>query len=628
MGDESDPRSGFAERLRALKDAVGVSVRDLEVASARTPRRRDGLPPLRLKRSTIAGMISRTRPVRPEQENFEVFVDTCLRIGEESGRSLPDDLADPKVWDAAYRDLLLDMAGMRSTSRMAGEAAKRLRSSDSPSEGTGPSAEPVPESAPLPEEPPGEPPSGEPSPSPPGPSLQPPEFRPPESTDSPQRPSGGSTTLPPAVGPFRRWMGRRAMRAAALTLTGVVIAAWAVWPAAKDMTGAPDASTTVASVGGDGVLRLGVLVPWSGDLQFFNRPMAAGVRLAVNEINAAGGVFGRDVSEVETDSGDSTTDLHLQALNMLITGGSDVVIGPITSSMSLELIDQAKSAGVAQISPTATADQLSDADDDGLFFRMVAPDSIQGDVLAKLIAADGGRRVGVLALDDPYGTGLSERIRRSLENRGITDLHAETYDTFDTSYTTEVKNIKDSAPDTIVVVGRTETAAVARELVRQGLGVDRHKWYFVDGNLSFYGRGLPRGTLTGVKATMAGAEVTDAFRRRLASFDPGVTDFKYAPEAYDATIVAALAALAAGRDDPKSIARAMADVTRGGERCTDFRTCARLLASGEDIDYDGASGPIDFTDRGDPATAPIGIYQYKATNTYISLSHELGELPT
>ncbi|MEU6717326.1 ABC transporter substrate-binding protein [Nonomuraea sp. NPDC046802] len=614
MGDESDPRSGFAERLRALKDAVGVSVRDLEVASARTPRRRDGLPPLRLKRSTIAGMISRTRPVRPEQENFEVFVDTCLRIAEESGRILPDDLADPNAWDAAYRDLLLDMAGMRSTSRMAGEAAKRLQSSDSPTEGTDSAAEPVPESAPLPAEPlPREP---------------PPEFRPPDSTDSPQRPSGGSTPPPPTVCPFRRWMGKRAMRAAALTLTGVLIAAWVVWPAAQNRTGTPDASTTVASVGGDGVLRLGVLVPWSGGLQFFNRPMAAGVRLAVNEINAAGGVFGRDVSEVETDSGDSTTDLHLQALSMLISGGSDVVIGPITSSMSLELIDQIKSAGVAQISPTATADQLTDADDDGLYFRTVAPDSIQGDVLAKLIAADGGRRVGVLALDDPYGTGLSERIRRSLENRGITDLHTETYDTFDTSYTTEVENIKDSAPDTIVVVGRTETAAIARELVKQGLGADRHKWYFVDGNLSFYGSDLPRGTLTGVKATMAGAEVTDAFRRRLASFDPGVTDFKYAPEAYDATIVAALAALTAGRDDPKSIARAMAGVTRGGERCTDFRACARLLASGEDIDYDGVSGPIDFTDKGDPATAPIGIYQYKANNTYISLSHELGELPT
>ncbi|GAA3221822.1 hypothetical protein GCM10020216_033560 [Nonomuraea helvata] len=300
--------------------------------------------------------------------------------------------------------------------------------------------------------------------------------------------------------------------------------------------------------------------------------------------------------------------------------------------MSLELIDQVKSAGVVQISPTATDDQLTDVDDGGLYFRMVAPDSVQGDVLGGLIAADGSRRVGVLAVDDAYGSGLSGRIRRSLGNRGLTHVHAETYDVFDASYATEVGKIKAWAPDAIVVVGRGETAAIARELVRQGLGVDRHRWYFVDGNLSFYGTtgssGLPRGTLTGVKATLAGAEVTDAFRRRLASFDPGVTDFKYAPEAYDATIVAAPAALAAGRDDPKSIARAMADVTRGGERCTDFRTCARLLASAKDINYDGASGPIDLTDKGDPAKAPIGIYQYKDDNTYISVSNEIAELLT
>ncbi|MEV4382979.1 AAA family ATPase [Streptosporangium sp. NPDC049644] len=128
MSEESDPRPGFAERLRALKDAADVSVRDLEIASARTPRRRGGQAPLRLKRSTIAGMISRTRPVRPEQEHFEAFVDTCLRIAEESGRSLPADLGDRQAWDAAYRDLLLRMAGARSINRSAAEAAGRLRS--------------------------------------------------------------------------------------------------------------------------------------------------------------------------------------------------------------------------------------------------------------------------------------------------------------------------------------------------------------------------------------------------------------------------------------------------------------------------------------------------------------------
>ncbi|WP_214327461.1 NACHT domain-containing protein [Nonomuraea sediminis] len=128
MVDDPDPRLSFARRLRALKDAAAVSVRELESASARTPRRRGGQPPLRLKRSTIAGMISETRPVRPEQEHVEVFVDTCLRIADESGRTVPADLGEPQSWDTAYHDLLVRLADLRSDRRQAGEAVRRLES--------------------------------------------------------------------------------------------------------------------------------------------------------------------------------------------------------------------------------------------------------------------------------------------------------------------------------------------------------------------------------------------------------------------------------------------------------------------------------------------------------------------
>ena len=128
----ADPRPGFAERLRMLRDAAGLSVRDLALASARTPRRRHGEPPLRLKRSTIDGMTSRSRPVRPEQAHVEVFIDTCLRVAAEAGRVLPDDLRDRAAWDDAYRDLLTRMAGLRSANRLAAQAARQLADPASP----------------------------------------------------------------------------------------------------------------------------------------------------------------------------------------------------------------------------------------------------------------------------------------------------------------------------------------------------------------------------------------------------------------------------------------------------------------------------------------------------------------
>jgi hypothetical protein len=99
-----DPRVDFARRLQALRQATGLSVRQLEIESERTPRRR-GEDTIRLKRATIAGMTSQQRPVRPELANFEVFVDTCLRVAADKNISLPPDLGDRDSWDEAYREL-------------------------------------------------------------------------------------------------------------------------------------------------------------------------------------------------------------------------------------------------------------------------------------------------------------------------------------------------------------------------------------------------------------------------------------------------------------------------------------------------------------------------------------------
>jgi len=104
---DADPRVEFAGRLQALRAAVGLSLRRLEIESERTPRRRQE-EPIRLRRSTVAGMTSRERPARPEPANFEVFVDTCLRVAAENGIELPSELGDRGAWDAAYQRLRTD----------------------------------------------------------------------------------------------------------------------------------------------------------------------------------------------------------------------------------------------------------------------------------------------------------------------------------------------------------------------------------------------------------------------------------------------------------------------------------------------------------------------------------------
>jgi len=151
--------------------------------------------------------------------------------------------------------------------------------------------------------------------------------------------------------------------------------------------------------------------------------------------------------------------------------------------------------------------------------------------------------------------------------------------------------------------------------------------YFVDGNTADYSKDFDEGTLEGVKATYPGSELTDDFRERMLGVDPNLTDFTYGAESYDAVITSALAAEMAKNDTGKAIAKVLASVTRDGEKCTTYADCLELVKAGTDIDYDGVSGPIELNATGSPSAATIGIFQYKADNTYENVDYVEGEIP-
>lgn len=155
----------------------------------------------------------------------------------------------------------------------------------------------------------------------------------------------------------------------------------------------------------------------------------------------------------------------------------------------------------------------------------------------------------------------------------------------------------------------------------------KRQLYFVDGNTANYTEDFDPGTLEGIRATYPGAELVDEFKARLLETDPKLKDFTYGAESYDATIVAALAAIAAKNDSGKAIGSQMQAVTGEGEKCTEFKACADLLAAGTDIDYDGVSGPIDLNSTGSPSAATIGIFEYGEDNNFAPETYVTGEIP-
>jgi branched-chain amino acid transport system substrate-binding protein len=358
-------------------------------------------------------------------------------------------------------------------------------------------------------------------------------------------------------------------------------------------------------------LKIGSLLPETGSLAFLGPPEFAGVDLAIEEINAAGGVLGKPVEHLRGDSGDTSTDIAQQTVDAHLAAGVSAIVGAASSGVSFTVIDKITEAGVVHFSPANTSPDFTNYEDNGLYFRSAPSDTFQGAVLGQLMANEGATNAVILNLDDAYGNGLAKYAANAFSGTST----VITYNPQATEFSAEVGQAKAAKPDAIALIGFAESTAVIQELIKQGIGPEDVPLYLVDGNLSTTAfADLPAGVMTGVKATLPGAAAPDAFQQRLLEVDPTLTDFSYAAESYDAVMLLALAAQAGGATDGATIGANLAAVSAGGTKCTNWADCKALLDEGSDIDFDGVSGPIEFDANGEVTIATMGVYEYTANN--------------
>ncbi|MFZ8821855.1 MAG: amino acid ABC transporter substrate-binding protein, partial [Ilumatobacteraceae bacterium] len=204
------------------------------------------------------------------------------------------------------------------------------------------------------------------------------------------------------------------------------------------------------------------------------------------------------------------------------------------------------------------------------------------------------------------------------------------YDPQAENFDAEVSAAVEADPDAIVIIGFDETSKILTGLIEAGAGPADKMLYGSDGNM---GNALAQafddpGVVAGMRGTVPGVdiEVNEEFIARLLEVDPELQDFAYSGESYDAAIVIALAAIAAGDDDGVAVGAQINDVTRGGEKCTTFAGCAAILADGGDIDYDGVSGPLEFIDAGEPSEASILIKEFNASGELVVVDTIFGKI--
>ncbi|MBO3663827.1 ABC transporter substrate-binding protein [Microbacterium stercoris] len=385
------------------------------------------------------------------------------------------------------------------------------------------------------------------------------------------------------------------------------------------------ATEPVGEVGSELSLKLGSALPLTGGFAFVGPPEVAGIDYALSLINDYSSTTGLTAEVEHGDSGDLDNKAFETEIPRLLSEDVSAIIGAASSGVSLQFIDQLISAGVVQVSPANTSDAFTTYDDDCLYFRTAPSDVLQGAVHGNFIAELGAQSLGLIVMNDAYGTGIAKYITEAFTAAGGEVVAAPTFNPGDTVFDSQIQEVLAEKPDAISILAFAETKTILPSLIEQGFAPE--DIFLVDANMAVYTEDFEPGLIQGVRGTYPGPapDEVEEFRAGLDAFlagagDEALTDYTYAPEAFDAATLLALASLAAGSTDPEAIAGRMQEVSGGvpgGEKCTDYAACADIILSGGQADYDGVSSPVTFDEVGDPTEGRINIYEYQEDGTYV-----------
>ncbi len=381
-----------------------------------------------------------------------------------------------------------------------------------------------------------------------------------------------------------------------------------------------DSGASTNGGGGDvSDVKLGVLVPLTGQLADFGGPGSTAANLAAEQINAAGADKDFKVTLVTEDTKTDPQAAQEAATKVIESDGVAAIAGPWATPELIPTVENVTvDAGTPIVTPSATGPDITTLEDDGLVFRTPPSDAIQGQVLAQVVvdALGQGKTVNTASRNDSYGDALVSEFTKAYEALGGTVAKNVSYNPDAASLNSEAQQIADGNPDGWVIVDYTGTwPKLGPALVRTGKW-DPAKTFTADGLRSSElpadaGKQTTEG-MRGTVPTSLDAPAGAAFDALWKAEADGPRQ-SYDAQNFDAVILLALASLAAGSTDGADIAAALPEVSGPpGTKYTyeQLSDAITALQNGEDIDYEGASGPIDLDENGDPSAANYGTWSY------------------
>lgn len=218
-------------------------------------------------------------------------------------------------------------------------------------------------------------------------------------------------------------------------------------------------------------INIGEVAAMTGGTATFGQSSHNGTLLAVDEINASGGLLGKKINLITEDDQSKQGEAGIVAKKLISRSKVSALLGEVASGRSLEMAPIAQAAGVPMISPASTNPKVTEAGD--YVFRVCFIDPFQGTVMAKFALSKGWKKVAILTdSKQDYSVGLTEFFRKYYSANGGTIIGEQSYASGDKDFKAQLTAIKGGAPDAIFASGYyNEVALIAVQARELGITV-------------------------------------------------------------------------------------------------------------------------------------------------------------
>lgn len=351
----------------------------------------------------------------------------------------------------------------------------------------------------------------------------------------------------------------------------------------------------VSAVQADDEIKLGVIFGFTGPIESLTPAMAWGAELAASEVSESGAFLnGSSVSVVRADSTCVDSAAATAAAERLITSDMvSAIVGADCSGVTGAILQNvARPNGIVMISPSATSPGLSDAEDDGLFFRTAPSDARQGQVMAKILMNRGYASVAVTYTNNDYGKGLADSFGAAFESMGGIVTLSAAHEDGKGDYSAEVGALAAAGGEALVVAGYVDQGG--RGIIQAAVDSGAFETFVLPDGM--VGESLIESigdALNGSFGQYPGSAGEGKMYLETARDEQGIDGSGvFVGEAYDSAALILLAMQAAGSSMSSNLKDHVFDVANApGERILpgELGKALQILADGGEIDYVGAS---------------------------------------